>query len=230
MSVTLFKHSLIGFITLYAAISFELLSKEIPYQSEWLKVHYHERMQRFAQQPLQKGSIVFIGDSITEQGMNWAVRFDDLRVRNRGISGDMTYGVLARLDEMKAAAPKAIFLLIGVNDIFNLYYQQEVQSLVSISRNIEKITTQLHQSLPDTQIFVQSILPDHRDFITVMASSVNQQIKNIKNKKFTYIDMHDLFKSPQGTLNPKFTTDGTHLNRLGYERWKQHLKPIMEKL
>jgi len=201
---------------------------EIPYQSKWLKGHYNQRMEHFKLQPLNKGDIVFVGDSITEQGLNWAVRFGDLRIRNRGISGDMTYGVMARLDEMKATSPKAIFLKIGVNDIFNLYFVKEIQSLSSVSQNIEKITAELHQHLPDTQLFVQSILPDHRDFISVMARSVNQQIQGIKYKKFTYIDLHTAFVTPQGVLKPELTTDGTHLNEMGYQLWKQQLEPIME--
>ncbi len=204
--------------------------KAIPFQSQWLKNHYAERIAHFKLQPLRKGDIVFIGDSITEQGLNWSIRFNDLRVRNRDISGDMTYGVLARLNELKAAPPKAIFLKIGVNDIFNYHYIKQVKDLASVSENIEKIVTQLNKSLPNTQIYVQSILPDHRDFITQMAQTVNQQIKAIEHANFTYIDLHTAFLSPQGTLKKSLTTDGTHLNKAGYDLWAKQLAPIMKTL
>ena len=114
------SHKLLSF-------SFMVYSKEIPYQSELLKKHYKDRMEMFAFQPLNQGDIVFVGDSITELGMSWAHRFDDLRVRNRGIKGDMTYGVLERLNEMINTPPKAIFIMIGVNDIFNYHYMREVK-------------------------------------------------------------------------------------------------------
>lgn len=204
--------------------------KAIPFQSQWLKKHYAERIAHFKLQPLRKGDIVFIGDSITEQGLNWSIRFNDLRVRNRGISGDMTYGVLARLNELKAAPPKAIFLKIGVNDIFNYHYIKQVKDLASVSENIEKIVTQLNKSLPNTQIYVQSILPDHRNFITQMAQTVNHQIKAIEHANFTYIDLHTAFLSPQGTLKKSLTTDGTHLNKAGYDLWAKQLAPIMKTL
>lgn len=204
--------------------------KAIPFQSQWLKNHYAERIAHFKLQPLRKGDIVFIGDSITEQGLNWSIRFNDLRVRNRGISGDMTYGVLARLNELKAAPPKAIFLKIGVNDIFNYHYIKQVKDLASVSNNIEKIVTQLNDSLPNTQIYVQSILPDHRNFITQMAQTVNQQIKAIEHANFTYIDLHTAFLGPQGTLKKSLTTDGTHLNQAGYDLWAKQLAPIMKTL
>ncbi|MCK8119396.1 GDSL-type esterase/lipase family protein [Pseudoalteromonas sp. 2CM37A] len=204
--------------------------KAIPFQSQWLKKHYAERIAHFKLQPLCKGDIVFVGDSITEQGLNWSIRFNDLRVRNRGISGDMTYGVLARLNELKAAPPKAIFLKIGVNDIFNYHYIKQVKDLASVSENIEKIVTQLNKSLPNTQIYVQSILPDHRDFITQMTQTVNQQIKAIEHANFTYIDLHTAFLGAQGTLNETLTTDGTHLNKAGYDLWAKQLASIMKTL
>ena len=221
----------IAFIMWTALISFKANAETlIPFQSQWLKNHYGERTAHFKLQPLRKGDIVFVGDSITEQGLNWAIRFNDLRVRNRGISGDMTYGVLARLNELKAAPPKAIFLKIGVNDIFNFHYIKQVKNLSSISENIEKIVTQLNKSLPNTRIYVQSILPDHRDFITQMAQTVNHQIKAIEHANFTYIDLHTAFLSPQGTLKKSLTTDGTHLNKAGYDLWAKQLAPIMKTL
>ncbi|MDD8058464.1 GDSL-type esterase/lipase family protein [Shewanella metallivivens] len=202
----------------------------IPYQSDWLKNHYSERIAHFTLQPLRSNDIVFIGDSITEQGLNWAIRFNDLRVRNRGISGDTTYGVLARLDELKMTQPKAIFLKIGVNDIYNFYYIKQVKNLSSVSENIENIVIQLNEALPNTPIFVQSILPDHRAFITDMVQTVNQQIKMIKHARFTYIDLHAAFLSSNGTMNKALTTDGTHLNQAGYALWAEQLAPIMAEL
>lgn len=208
----------------------QVQANEIPYQSDWLKGHYLSRTHNFGLQPINKGDIVFIGDSITEQGMNWGLRFNDFRIRNRGISGDMTYGVLARLDELKENEPKAIFIMIGINDIFNLYYEKQVPSLASVSQNIGKITRELASALPNTKIYVQSLLPDYRDFITAMAGRVNQQIQQIENKPFTYIDLHTVFKGKDGTINPELSTDGTHLNQAGYELWRKQLNSVIKTL
>lgn len=205
-------------------------TQDIPFQSDWLKKHYSDRIAMFELQPLRKGDIVFIGDSITEQGMNWGLRFNDLRMRNRGIKGDMTYGVLARLEELTTNQPKAIFIMIGINDVFNFYYQGEIESLSTVASNLTQITEQLHNALPHTEIFVQSLLPDNRDFISRLARSVNEEITGINNKKFTYIDLHSVFSNRKGVLNPALTTDGTHLNAKGYALWKQQLQPYLDKL
>ena len=43
------------------------------------------------------GGIVFLGNSITEQGGDWGKRLGWSSLKNRGISGDVTEGVLRDL-------------------------------------------------------------------------------------------------------------------------------------
>lgn len=161
---------------------------------------------------------------MTELGASWAVRLKNLTIRNRGIAGDTTCGVLARLDELESSHPSAVFILIGINDIFNLFYEQQIEKLSDTAGNIAKITSRLNNSLPNTKIFVLGLFPDHRDFITVMAKEVNRQISSIPNPNFTFLNFHDQF-TVDGVMNPKLTTDGTHLNREGYQIWKNELLP-----
>ena len=210
-----------------ASFSSFATDKEVPFQNDWLKTHYQQRLALFSTQPLEKGDVVFIGDSLTELGANWAVRFENLKIRNRGIAGDTTYGVLARLDELESSQPSAVFILIGINDIFNLFYEQQIKKLSDAAANIAKITSRLNNSLPNTKIFVLGLLPDHRDFITVMAKEVNRQILSITNPNFTFLNFHDQF-AVDGVMNPELTTDGTHLNRKGYQIWKNVLLPHLD--
>ena len=70
-------------------------------------------------------------------------------------------------------------------------------------------------------------MPDHRDFITVMAKEVNRQISSITNPNFTFLNFHDQFEV-DGVMNPELTTDGTHLNRKGYQTWKNELLPHLD--
>mgnify|MGYP000061554644 CR=1 FL=1 len=60
--------------------------------------------------------IIFLGNSITDIG-EWTEVWQDIHVKNRGISGDNTFGVLARLDEVVSSKPSKIFIMIGINDI-----------------------------------------------------------------------------------------------------------------
>jgi hypothetical protein len=64
--------------------------------SKWAAGHYPQRIAEFRIHPLATNDIVFIGDSITEKGGNWAKRLNITTVKNRGISGDVTAGTPAQ--------------------------------------------------------------------------------------------------------------------------------------
>ena len=90
------------------------------YQDEWGKGNYKKLIEEFKKQPLDFGDIVFLGNSITAGGKDWSERLNEPNIKNRGIGGDVTEGVLARLDELIYFKPRTVFLLIGINDLWNL--------------------------------------------------------------------------------------------------------------
>ena len=58
--------------------------------------HTPQRIAQFAKEPIVAGRIIFLGNSITEMG-NWKKVLNDTTVINRGIGGDITYGVLKKV-------------------------------------------------------------------------------------------------------------------------------------
>ena len=64
--------------------------------------HYPNRIAEFVRFPLNCGEIVMLGDSLTERHDWNGLLTAQAIVRNRGIAGDTTDGVLARLDEIIA--------------------------------------------------------------------------------------------------------------------------------
>ena len=60
--------------------------------------------------------LFFKGNSLTEQAGDWSKRLNIATVKNRGIAGDITYGVLQRLNEIWYYKPTAVFILIGINE------------------------------------------------------------------------------------------------------------------
>lgn len=42
-----------------------------------------------------------------------------------------------------------------------------------------------------------------------------------------YVDLKDKFALPDGSINTKLFTDGTHLTPEGYKLWKESMKPII---
>lgn len=144
------------------------------YHNNWTQKHYPKRIQEFIKNPLESGEIVFIGNSITEGGQDWSKRFGLDHIRNRGIAGDVTDGVLKRLDEIVYFNPKAVFLLIGINDLFsfhhnednsNLKYDKVVPSPEYVGKNILKIAKIIHHKSPETKIYVRTLLPTRREYL-----------------------------------------------------------------
>src|ERR1700761_6967756 len=114
--------------------------------------HTPQRLAQFAKEPIVTGRIIFLGNSITEMG-NWKKATGDTTVINRGIGGDITYGVLKRLKDITDRQPSKVFLLIGINDI-----GKDIPDAV-IADNILKIVKEIHTKCPQTQVYVESILP-----------------------------------------------------------------------
>ena len=91
---------------------------KIKYQQDWQKDFYYKKIAEFENSPIGFDKIVFLGNSITQGLLRHTEKLSRTDIINRGISGDHTDGILARLQEIIHYKPKAVFLLIGVNDLF----------------------------------------------------------------------------------------------------------------
>lgn len=169
--------------------------------------------------------IVFLGDSFTYWG-NWPERLHNLQIKNRGVPGDITFGVLDRLAPILDGHPSKIFILIGVNDI-----ARNIPDAI-ILKNYELILSQIQLKSPKTEIILQSIFPTN-PYMPTLADyktkkqhiiDVNKGIKEIvSDKKLELLDVYSLFVDEEGYLPEKYTWDGLHLTELAYEKWTEIL-------
>lgn len=188
--------------------------------TDWTKNHYPQRIAEFKQKPLQKGDIVFLGNSITEQGGNWTEKLNIQNVKNRGVSGDTTEGILARINEIIYTEPSKLFLLIGINDL----YSNKI-SVEKIHRNILKIIEKVAAKNPETDIFVNTVLPTYDDSLIKKISELNSLLnKSQKTNTYKLINIYNDFVLPNGKMNMNYSTDGVHLNEKGYQLWIKNLK------
>ncbi|MFC0877757.1 GDSL-type esterase/lipase family protein [Saccharicrinis sp. FJH2] len=211
------------------------------YHNNWTQTHYPKRIKQFMGKPLEYGDIVFIGNSITEKGKDWSEKFGVAHIRNRGISGDVTDGVLKRLDEVTYFKPKAVFILIGINDLFSLHhdvdnrhqltYDKVVPSAKYVAHNILRIAKVIHRKSPGTRIYVQTILPTRRDYLKEDILTVNKLIKKHESKGcYDVIDLFGQFVDANGDMQKELTVDGVHLNEKGYEKWVGFEKPLIQNI
>ena len=201
----------------------------IEYHDEWGKKNYQKLIEEFKKTPLKKGDIVFLGNSITQGGNNWNQRLNHSKIKNRGIGGDVTDGVLARLDEIIFFKPKAVFLLIGINDLWNV--SPNIPDLEYIGNNIIEIAKLIKQNSSETKVYVQTILPIEKKIFKEPIKSVNSMIKrNQDTNVFEIIDLYSVFVNEQGLIKNDLSTDGVHLNEAGYQVWVNYIKPIFDTL
>jgi lysophospholipase L1-like esterase len=190
--------------------------------------HGQKRMEIFRSEPIVFGRIVFLGNSITEMG-DWKKLTGDTSVINRGISGDITFGILKRLDEVLNRKPSKIFLLIGINDI-----GKDIPPTV-IADNIKKIIRRIQTESPATKIILQNLIPvnptinhfpQHYDKQSKIVETNKLFIGVAKETNIPLVDLNKLFRDNKGNLHEKYTNDGLHLNPggEGYTIWVNHLK------
>lgn len=193
----------------------------IPYHTEWTKTHYIKRIAEFKANPLQAGDIVLLGDSITELGENWGVRFNSPKVKNRGIAGDVTDGIVNRLAEIYYYKPKKVFLKIGVNDLFRAELTPEY-----VASSIQRIVDKIHLESPATKIYVQTILPtSNNTSLKSKIAATNTIIKNnIQTNYYQVIDLHPLFADANDLMIASYSVDRVHLSEAGYVVWQNYVK------
>ncbi|CAN5437575.1 hypothetical protein BH20BAC1_BH20BAC1_00350 [soil metagenome] len=191
--------------------------------------YYHQRVTLFKSLPQTKGDIIFVGNSITDGG-EWSELFNDLKIKNRGISGDITAGVISRIDEVSNRKPSKVFLMIGVNDLARNTTPD------SIVKNIFIIADYIHQQTPATKLYVKSILPVNNVYGKFNTHTnkgeqikiINAQLKDdADSHDYTYIDLYASFADENGKLKANLTNDGLHLKGEAYLIWKHIIYPYV---
>jgi lysophospholipase L1-like esterase len=191
--------------------------------SDWLVGHYTERVLLFHNtyaEPMN-GGVAFVGDSITEGG-DWAALFPGIATRNYGIGGDTTVGLDNRLAQIVAARPAKVFLLIGTNDLNN-----DHRAPAEIVANTERLLERFARELPQTQLYVQSVLPREPPNAEGVRQ-INEGLRRITSARgVAYVDIYTPFMVGDGVLDPTTTYDQLHLNGAGYERWRDTIAPLV---
>ncbi len=176
--------------------------------------------------PDTRNEIVFLGNSITD-GAEWYELLGNKRIRNRGISADVTEGVLLRLDAITKLKPAKIFIMIGVNDLARNMTVSEITS------NYTTILDRIRTETPKTKVYIESVLPvnpatgmalNHTNR-TDLIMELNERLKELADEfGHTYIDLFNLMADANNHLPRKYSIDGLHLSYEGYRVWAEAIR------
>jgi lysophospholipase L1-like esterase len=198
--------------------------------------HYNVKVAEFEHlSDIGKNDIVMLGNSLTEYAGDWNKLFHSKHVVNRGIAGDTAMGIYHRLNQILSGKPKAIFLMVGINDLSHDYTPAKVASLA------EMVINRIRVESPTTKLYVQSLLPiDESTGVWKTLDGKTNDIPRInrllriycKRKNIEFINLFPHFvRHGTNQMRRELTKDGLHLTPMGYKVWTfvldQYIKRVI---
>ena len=190
--------------------------------------YYDCRLAAHRKAGMPKGAVVWMGDSLTEQAW-WSFLTKEKPLVNRGIGGDNTRGMLARLPEILEFAPRKMFLMAGVNDLSGNRPVEEV------AQNIRKMLEMVRERVPSCEVYLQSVITPNNEVLAYAYIKNKQHLMVELNEKLkamcdeglaTWVDLRPLLHNEKGELKEELTKDGIHLHPEAYVMWVDHLKKM----
>ena len=181
---------------------------------------YEQENQQYADYEVE---VAFLGDSLTD-GYDLAKYYPQYVTANRGIGGDTTYDLQARLPvSVYDLKPQVVVMLIGANNPETML------------ENYEDILIGLRDNLPDTKVVLLSMTAmggEHWGRWNGQACLNNVSIRLLAEKYgYTYGDLYTpLFDVNTGEVREGYTVDGGHFTPKGYEVLTAHITPVLESL
>lgn len=168
--------------------------------------------------------IVFTGSSSVRMWRDLAADFPEQTVINRGFGGSQMSDLLHYADELILRhRPAKVFIYEGDNDI------AAGKKAGRILRDAKKLRQRIHNALPDTELYFLAAKPSlARWELKEQYEELNGRLAQYaaKTDGVTFVDVWTPMLGADGrVLSDIFIDDGLHLNRKGYDIWKEVIEP-----
>ena len=177
----------------------------------------NHRYDAFKVLPVNSEQTVFIGNSITNMN-EWWEAFGDHNVVNRGVSGAITDEALENIEAIAAGKPKRVFIMMGTNDLGTA----GICTTEHVLQNVTFMVERLQKVSPDTELYIQSLLPSGHlgsggTRTPERLQATNEALKAFcEAKGITYIDLwNDL--TDVATNSNGMSYDKLHLTAKAYK-------------
>ncbi|PQV65229.1 Lysophospholipase L1 [Abditibacterium utsteinense] len=177
-------------------------------------LHWERKVDQF--QTLGRNrKLVFLGDSRIEEALwpEWLQRND---ISNRGINGDNTLWLFARLPVSVSMEADVIVLQLGINDLMRGDSELEIVARMS------QILDYLRRKSP--KIVFTSVIYAASSQSQLKVTALNRDFRALaEQKKLIWVDLNDSL-APRGYLDSRHSNDGLHLNGRGYQIFSSLLR------
>lgn len=173
----------------------------------------------------RQADIVFLGNSITK-GVVWSELLGRDNVVGRGIPSDILDGMLSRVENVISLRPKIVFLMAGINDVYNW------SPVDTIFSKYTKLVELLRSK--GIRVVVQSTLYAGRNWPS--SADRNKEVEKLntllqnycKQNSIDYLDVN-VGLSAQKFLRDDLTYDGLHLKARAYQTWGREIEKLLIK-
>ena len=187
--------------------------------------------------------ILFQGDSITDAGrsydmpedlgngypffvsvlLNVMIPDNNFEFINRGISGNRTIDLAGRWKkDCIDLKPDFISILIGINDVWRRYDNNDPTSAEAFRKNYDKLLSEIRKKLPDTKIlllepFVLPVPKDRKDWRSDLDPKIQIARELAAKFKTNYVSLDGIFANYSIKSSPEnWAADGVHPTPSGH--------------
>ncbi len=203
-------------------------------------VNYKRQINLYKLNKIKQADIVMLGNSLTH-GANWNELLGRKSVIEQGIISDVVEGFLHRMSYVYKVKPKIVFVLGGLNDIFNWVPVEKIyKDYVKIISGLKsrKIIPVIQSTLYAGKNWGKDWIEKNHPELNVAkynsgrndaVDKLNKLLKNFaKVNNIDYIDLNSKMKRGH-YLKPELTYDGIHLNAAGYKIWAKEVDKVLKK-
>ena len=157
---------------------------------------------------------MFIGDFVISGISGFGFASDSQVIASNSMTSDKLSGYM---DEFVSNSPDSVYIMVGINDLN--YGSRSVEDIYNYEKSFIE---ELKSKLPDTDVYVLSVLPISKRFES--SSKVKQTNIDALNNMFsenasslgiTYIDVASAYKDGTGYFGSSYTDSGYNL-KSGY--------------
>ena len=187
-----------------------------------------------------KKQVVFLGDSITEEGRTLELGFINLleesldsekfNLIGKGISGDKVSDLLVRYEnDVLAQNPDIVFIYIGINDVWHSYDVGKGSDIDFYEKGLRKIITDIKKRGAKIILCTPTVIGERVTFEDELEVKRDQEldafagvVRNLSSEFNTeLLDLRTIFKdyivenNQNNDYQDFLTDDGVHLNDAG---------------
>lgn len=187
-----------------------------------------------------KKQVVFLGDSITQEGRTLEFGFINLleesvdsekfNLIGKGVSGDKVSDLLVRYEnDVLAQNPDIVFIYIGINDVWHSYGVGKGSDIDFYEKGLRKIITDIKKRGGKIVLCTPTVIGERITFEDELESKRDQEldafsgvVRNLSSEFNTeLLDLRAIFKdylienNKNNSYQDFLTNDGVHLNDSG---------------